>query len=447
MAPLLFSVRIPTLLAIFWRRHVARTPRLPEAAERPRSIIVFRLDQLGDVVLTTPLFRELKRMYPNAQCTVVVQPCYRAILTTNHNIDEILPLHEVAVNWLPARARHLISALWLYWTRLRHRQFDLAVSPRWDVDESLSTMLCALTNAGTRVGHSERVSAAKRRINLGFDAAFDIVVPPGPVRHEVDCNLEIVGALGGRVEGRRLEICLTANDRKFARELLTHHDGRRILVAVGIGGRAAGRRWPLQNYAELIARLNQCRGVQPVIVCAQDEEAKASELAQLLTVLPYVLSGVPLRAACAVLERCDLFVGNDSGTAHLAAAMDCRTIVVSRHPQGGDLDHANSPTRFGPRCSRYWVVQPVEGAGNCRSACRSIEPHCIKLVTVEMVARAALDLLCPEQCVAIKHMPSPTSIDPAGARVPAETSVMEPAGALSCSPHQPGGRRAGEGLR
>ncbi len=428
MAPLLFSVRIPTLLAIFWRRHVARTPRLPEAAERPRSIIVFRLDQLGDVVLTTPLFRELKRMYPNAQCTVVVQPCYRAILTTNHNIDEILPLHEVAVNWLPARARHLISALWLYWTRLRHRQFDLAVSPRWDVDESLSTMLCALTNAGTRVGHSERVSAAKRRINRGFDAAFDIVVPPGPVRHEVDCNLEIVGALGGRVEGRRLEICLTANDRKFARELLTHHDGRRILVAIGIGGRAAGRRWPLQNYAELIARLNQCHRVQPVIVCAQEEEPEASELAQLLTVRPYILSGVPLRAACAVLERCDLFAGNDSGTAHLAAAMDCRTIVVSRHPQGGDQDHANSPARFAPHCSRYRVVQPAEGAGNCHSACRSSEPHCIKRVTVEMLAQAALDLLQPEPDAAIRRELQSRCITTSPTRAADVSSLLQAAG-------------------
>src|ERR1035437_6847948 len=125
MAPLLFSVRIPTLLAIFWRKWLARTE---EVAATPRSILVFRLDQLGNVVLTTPLFRELKRMYPTARCAVVVQPAYRAILTTNHNVDEILPLREIEVKWLPARALRLASALWFYWTHLRHRQFDLALS-------------------------------------------------------------------------------------------------------------------------------------------------------------------------------------------------------------------------------------------------------------------------------------------------------------------------------
>src|SRR5664279_5486626 len=245
MAALLFSVRIPTLLAIFWRKRLARKANVSADL---RSIIVFRLDQLGDLVLTTPLFRELKRMYPNSRCTVVVQPDYRSILTTNHNIDEILPLHEVQVKWLPARASRLVSA-------------------------------------------------AKRRINRGFDGAFDVVVPPGPVRHEVDRNLEIVEVLGGRVEDRSLDVCLTASDRRFASELLTHHDPHRILIAVGIGGRAASRRWPLSNYAELIVRLNRHRAMQPIIVCAREEEAEAAQLAEMLPVRPYILSGVPLRAA------------------------------------------------------------------------------------------------------------------------------------------------------
>ena len=427
MTSLLFSVRIPTLLAIFWRKWLARTA---EASANPRSIILFRLDQLGDVVLTTPLFRALKRLYPNARCTVVVQPAYRAILTTNHSVDEILPLNEVKATWLPARARRLVSALWFYWTHLRHRQFDLALSPRWDVDESLATMLCVLTNAGRRVGHSEQVAEAKRRSNRGFDRAFDVMAPPGPVRHEVDRNLAIVEALGGRVEDRRLEICLTANDRKFASELLTHHESGRTLVAIGIGGRAAGRKWPLESYAELIARMNQHAKVQPILVCAREEEAEAEKLADLLVVPPYILSGVPLRAVCAVLERCDLFVGNDSGTAHLAAAMDCPTVVVSRHPQGGDPDHANSPVRFAPRCSRYRVVQPARGAGDCRSACRSTEPHCIKLVTVEMAVSAALELLCLKPPLAIQQASSSCGILPAVAHVAVEVSVPKAAGAL-----------------
>jgi hypothetical protein len=179
MAGWLFSVTVPTWIAMFWRRHLARRPVVTKDPSGPRSIIVFRLDQLGDLVLTTPLFRELKRVYPGARCTVVVRPEYKAILTTNRNVDEILPLRDIAAKWLPARARSLASALWFYWTELRHRHFDLAISPRWDVDESLATLLCVLTDARTRVGHSSRVSAAKRKLNRGLDAAFDVVLLRG----------------------------------------------------------------------------------------------------------------------------------------------------------------------------------------------------------------------------------------------------------------------------
>jgi ADP-heptose:LPS heptosyltransferase len=430
MASLWFTVRMPTRLAIFWHRHLARNRQTTNPRVSPRSIVVFRLDQLGDLVLTTPLFRELKRNFPNSRCTVVVQPAFQSILATNRNIDEVLPLQELHVKWLPSRVRRLASALWFYWAELRHRHFDLAISPRWDVDENLTTMLCALSNAGARVGHSERASEAKQRFNRGFEDAFDVIVPPGPVLHEVDRNLEIVEALGKRVDDRRLEICLTANDRKFARELLMHHERGRILVAIGIGGRAPSRRWPLQSYARLIAELNQRHGVQPVIVCSDEEDVAASELSTMLPVPPYIVSGVPLRCVCAVLEQCDLFVGNDSGPAHLAAAMECPTIVVSRHPLPGDPNHANSPARFAPRCSRCQVVQPPVGAGDCATSCCATVPHCIKLVTVEMVMQAALDLLHQEPCSLNANEPLRPSTASAVVHLVDVPSVREAAGVL-----------------
>ena len=390
---MLLWVTLPTWLAIVWRKYLAAGPPMNNRGGSPRTIVIFRLDQLGDLVLTTPLFRELKRFYPEARCTVVVRPQFSALLTTNRNIDEILPLREVKAKWLPARARWLVSVLWFCWTELRHRQFDLAISPRWDVDESLATLLCALTNAGRRIGHSSRVSPAKRRINRGFDAAFEVTVPPGPLRHEVDRNLAVLESLGATIGTRRLEIFLTANDRRFAEELLKHHDGRRQLVALGIGARAAGRKWPLERYAECIGLLNEQRPVQPVIVCSTEEDAEASALSVKLSVPPYILSGVPLRSVCAVLERCDLFLGNDSGTAHLAAAMNCPTVVVSRHPVDGDPAHANSPARFAPRCSRFRVTQPPTGLDKCVASCRSDWPHCILRVTTEHVVGAAIELL------------------------------------------------------
>ncbi len=393
LPPLLLSVRLPTKLAILWRAHLAPRNAIGPRRRDALSLLVIRLDGLGDVVLTTPLFRELKRAFPGSSCTVVVQDAFRPLLVTNPYIDEIIGLRPVQAAWLPVRLRSLLSVLLLYWSRLRGKRFDIAISPRWDVDDHLATFLCSLADAKDRVGYTETASPAKQRHNRGFDAAFNTCLSTGPVRHEVLRNLEIVRALGGKVEDSKLEINLTHRDREFATKLLANVPASSTVVAVGIGGRSLGRRWPLENYAESLARLEKERRVQPMIICSHDEREEAGKLADLLPCGAIIVCGAPLRKVCAVLERCDLFIGNDSGSAHLAGAMNCKVLVISRHPSGGDRNHANSPIRFAPYCDRVRFLQPAAGVEACKTECLSSEPHCIKAVPVEQVVAAAREML------------------------------------------------------
>lgn len=197
--PLLFSLRLPTGLALFWRRHIARPEISGTSRKDPASFIVFRLDAMGDVVLTTPLFRALKAAQPRSRCTVVVQRAYKALLATDPRVDEILTLPNIRPAWLPRGVRRLFAALLFYWTVLRKRHFDYAISPRWDTDEHLATFLCVMSDATTRVGYSERTTPAKQKMNRGFDRAWDICLPAGLVRHEVLRNLAVAEALGARV--------------------------------------------------------------------------------------------------------------------------------------------------------------------------------------------------------------------------------------------------------
>ncbi|HVP50095.1 MAG TPA: glycosyltransferase family 9 protein [Candidatus Bathyarchaeia archaeon] len=386
-------VRVPTRLAIIWRKYLAKGTRRASRHAPVPSILVVRLDQLGDLALATPLFRELKRLYPVAKITAVVPTQFKPLLTTNRNVDELLGFGGMTSKLLPERLCRLLSALRFYLVHLRRRKFALAISPRWDVDDGLATLLCTLADAQRRVGYTSSACDAKRRLNHGFDAAFDVIVPAGGLRHELDRNLAIIEALGGTVKSSRLDIRLTGNDRRVAQELLTHHNRRRHLVAISIGGRAPGRKWPLERYAEVITQLNRSHRVQPVILCGADEEPHASALSSQLPVAPYILAGLPLRSICAVLDRCRVFIGNDSGPAHLAAAMNCATIVISRHPANGDPSHPNSPVRFAPRCDHSVVVQPPHGLDGCVDFCRREQPHCILQVTAQQVVDVAHALL------------------------------------------------------
>jgi heptosyltransferase-2 len=159
-------------LAILWRSFFGDTSRAELPYRGPHSIIIFRLDALGDVVMTTPLFRELKRAFPKSHCTVVVQSALKPLLITNPHIDEILAPTQVSRRYLPRRVNELLAVWLLYWRCLRGRRFDIAISPRWDLDEHLATLLCLLTSATHRVGYTEMASPLKQQLNRGFDAAF-----------------------------------------------------------------------------------------------------------------------------------------------------------------------------------------------------------------------------------------------------------------------------------
>ena len=277
---------------------------------------------------------------------------------------------------------------------------------RWDVDEHLATFLCVLTHASRRVGYGETTSPAKQRINRGFDKVFSNRVPPGPARHEVLRNLAIVEALGGTVSDDTLEVRLTERDRRRAAKLLAPVTHSSKLVAIGIGAHSPGRRWPLERYAETVLQLANEYSIYTVVVCSAAERGEAEILANFLPGDPIIVSGAPIREVCAVLERCDLFLGNDSGCAHLAAAANCKTIVISRHPRDGDPNHFNSPVRFAPHGSCVSVLQPTTGLDGCEAACRRSEPHCITSVAVESVVATARKMLESPRVIAVPLMTS-----------------------------------------
>ena len=401
-----FCLRVPTLAAIFWRAHLAH-PKISGAPRKgPVSIIVFRLDAMGDVVMTTPLFRALKAVLPRARCTVVVQKPYKSLLATHPHIDEILTLPRIGPAWLPQALRRLLAAVVFYWTALRKRHFDFAISPRWDVDEHLATFLCAMTNAATRIGYSEKATPAKRKLNRGFDRGYDICLEPGSPRHEVLRNLAVAEALGATACDSRPEIHVTQQDRKRARRLLAKLPASARMVALGIGAQSPSRRWPLQRYAGAIRHLDLSQHLWPVIVCSASEFGEALELAALLPRPPVIVSGARLRDVCAVLEHCELFIGNDSGCAHLAAAMGCKTLVISRHPHNGDPDHFNSPVRFAPCGLDVRVLQPAAGRDGCTLACVSGKPHCILQISVDEVVAAAQGMLSASPTRAAEQWPA-----------------------------------------
>lgn len=385
---------------LFWRlRPHVRKSELD--LTQVRRILIVRLDEIGDVVLTTPLLRELRQNLSSAWITLVVKP-------EIFNLVELCPyLNEILTyNW---RAGWLLKALRRHWRAWRlasnhlwRRCFDLAILPRWDIDGYHGTFLMALSGAPTRVGYSEEVTIAKSAYNRGFDRLLTQVMRDGSIRHEVEHNLNVVRFMGGEVRDHRLELWLGESDELFADEWLRRHEVKPngLSVALGPGAGAPKRRWPLDSYAQIGEWLQNQYQVRIIIVGGPEDKPAGRELQNRLGHSAIDASGqTTLRQGAAILKRCALYIGNDAGPMHLAAAARIPVMELSCHPIHGSDWSANSPRRFGPWGTKSVIIQPKLPRAPCVDECSATVPHCILGISAEQVKEALTKLFSGEEFV------------------------------------------------
>src|SRR5262249_29260712 len=153
--------------------------------QNARSILVVRLDSIGDLVLTSPLLRELRRLNPDAWITLVVDPRYVNLVELCPFVSEVLTF-ELETHGGPfGRLALHMCALRLAGRHLWRRQFDLALLPRWDVDYYHSAFVAYFSGALSRVGYSEKVTPSRQQNDRGLDILFTHMLDDRAVKHEV----------------------------------------------------------------------------------------------------------------------------------------------------------------------------------------------------------------------------------------------------------------------
>jgi heptosyltransferase-2 len=345
-------------------------------------------------VLSTPFLRELRHNMPNAWITLVVTPGARSVVARCPYVDEVR-----TYDWRRSRLlgplHHLHTATVTTRDLIRHR-YDLAIVPCWGVDYYLATFVAYFSGAVWRVGYSERVTETKRRLNRGFDRLFTHCSLDGGLKHEVEHNLDLIRFVGGAVESNRLELWTGSDDDAFATRILAengvHPD--ELLVAIAPGAGAPKRRWPLDRFVALTRWLIGRFGARIVVVGGPGEEPLGRALHDAVgnSIIDLIGQASVLQTA-AVLKRCRLFIGNDSGPMHIAAAAGARVVEVSCHSLHGSPLHDNSPDRFGPWGVGHIVLRPREALPPCTGDCSAPNAHCIERITYEEVQAAVAECL------------------------------------------------------
>ena len=344
------------------------------------KILVIRLDMIGDAVLMSPFYRELKRNLPGARITALVGDSAAPLVESDPHVDQVIVSKPVK-NWhrliVPQLAAHYRLA-----KLLRPVGFDLIVCPRYERDERAAYVLASMVDRSRVLAYDNDVAyRGLFGLQLKKDAGG---------KHEVQRNLDILRSLGMVIKDDAVSAYPSSEDSAIADTLLSQLSANTVKVALGIGSSTPANRWPIGKYAELVGCLAGAQSLSLVLVVGPGEDPLAADLAGQVNVPLVKTTGLTLLQLAALLRKCDLFVGNDSGPGHIAAGVGCRTVTVFSHWAGAPSGHRKSPERFRPWGDERFhrVVRPLTPLDGCTVCCSSSTPHCILNVGVDDVLDA-----------------------------------------------------------
>lgn len=366
-----------------------RTPRGETAA--PESILVVQLDHLGDALLSTGLLAALRQSYPAAAIDVLAAPWNRQVFDACPTVDRV---HVSRVNRF-ARAGRLgwLAALLGWGWRLRRlRRYDLAIDVRGELPFAL---LMWLAGAKRRLGWA----AGGGGFWLTDSAAH---VPGRPEAASRQALLDLLGIApppGEAVWPPRFD-CGDAARKTIAADPVAPCDDGRPLVVLHVGAGTQAKRWPVEYWRALVGRLIVEGDARVALLGGEEDVETARSIAG-----PRRLADVcdrtgrySLAETAALIERAALFVGPDSGPAHLAAAVGTPVVAI--------FSGTNDPLQWRPWGSRVEVVRNVVPCSPChRQQCPLADHPCMRGLT-PAAALAAVERLLVRGCAAETLLPS-----------------------------------------
>ncbi len=335
-----------------------------------KRVLVFHLNQIGDLMFTLPALKALREAYPTAHITSVARPHLAGLLSASGFVDEI--------HHRPPGPLHTAIGLGM---ELRRNRPDLAIA----FSQSATMALCA------------RISGARRRVgyvdsNLPRLFTHRIQVRGIPSPEKV---MRLVRGIG--LQLRKTDyvglVDLPEEDRQYADRLLEEADlqggGPLIALAPGESGGKPYKAWTAEGFSQVAQRLQRDFSARLLVVGSEGDARLGHQI--LAAVAPRHGSNLAGRTTpsqlAAVLDRCDLLIGIDSGPMHVAAAMGTPVVALF-----GPTD----PRRTGPQGEGHEVIfHEQECWGPCVHPLTPTCGHrnCMMAITPDEVLAAALRVL------------------------------------------------------
>jgi lipopolysaccharide heptosyltransferase II len=332
-------------------------------------ILIVRLRSIGDTVLSTPTFSALRRFLPQAKIDFLLEDWVAPVLSNLDGVDEIITTGKTFSS--------RISAV----TKLRSKKYDVAINLHGG---PTSTLLMRASGAKIRIGYSYYRYSNLHTHLLDSASGFWNTEKT----HSAEQQLALIGAFGVPVEDRPES---TLGRDPLAEQAIAARLEKRTIAADSIalihpGAAFDTKRWASEKFVRLALEL-ESRGLVPVFVGSMAEADLVDGIVSRAGSKSVGWSDLSLPEVTALARKSRIFIGNDSGIAHIAAAAGTRVAVIF-----GSSNRAHwSPWTKKPNTliNIELSCQPCPGY-----TCQEFgHPRCIEEVTEHQVISRAVALL------------------------------------------------------
>ena len=296
------------------------------APDQIHRILIIRLAPLGETVLTTPVIGALRQHFRDAYIAYMVAPTREALVSANPHLNEVLTYQTSVPKLIYQMARG---------------KFQMAVVLQPTFRLVLHTFLARIP---FRVGF---------KTNAGGKKLLNLAVPNNTAQHETERYLDVVRALGIEAVNTEPEVFVDRAGNAWVNNFLENrelNDGSPI-IGLNPGAATVYRRWHASNFATLADRLHETYGAHIIITTGPREGELADQVADAMSHSPVIVNQATPMQLAALLQRCNLYISNDTGPMHLSTAVKTPTIA---------LFGASNLIQWAPPWNRHTVVARKE---------------------------------------------------------------------------------------
>ena len=294
--------------------------------EQVNRILIIRLAPLGETVLTTPVIRALRQHFRDAYIAYMVAPTREDLVSANPHLNEVFT-YQASVPKL------------IY--QLVQRKFQMVVVLQPTFRLVLHTFLARIP---FRVGFET---------NTGGKKLLSLAVPNNITQHETQRYLDVVRAIGIEATDNEPEVFVDRAGIAWVNDFLGNQnfDDNKPIIGLNPGAATAYRRWHAANFAVLGDLLHEAYRAHIVITTGPREDELAAQVVDRMSHAPVIVNQATPMQLAALLQRCDLYISNDTGPMHLSTAVKTPTVA---------LFGASNLIQWAPPWDRHAVVARKE---------------------------------------------------------------------------------------